>query len=207
MPADESLTIWLSRMSEGDPAALDQVMRLLYDEMRLLARQRLSGERPDHTLAATALVNEMYLKLAAHRRIKAADRVQFLGVAAVTMRRVLVDYARTRKRAKRGGGEQPLPLDEVEPFLSHAESDEILALDAAISRLATLDQRAARVVEQRFYAGLTVEETAELLGVSGKTVQREWVAARAWLRKEVRRELGGGPGTGSLPEPGGAPET
>lgn len=197
MSADENLTIWLGRMSEGDDDALDHVMRLLYDEIRLLARQRLRDERSDHTLAATALVNEVYLKLAAQRRINAADRMQFMGVAAVTMRRVLVDYARTRTRAKRGGGQRPVPLEEVEPFLSVEESDEILALDAAIERLAALDARAARVVEQRFYAGLSVEETAQLLGVSTKTVQREWVAARAWLRKEVARELGTAPDLGA----------
>jgi RNA polymerase sigma factor (TIGR02999 family) len=190
VPAEENLTIWLGRMNEGDASALDQVIRLLYDEMRTLARQRLRTERPDHTLAATALVNEMYLKLSAQRRINAADRVQFMGVAAVTMRRVLVDYARTRTRAKRGGGVQPVPLEDVEPFLSIEESDEILALDAAIDRLSALDDRAAKVVVQRFYAGLSVEETAQLLGVSTKTVQREWVVARAWLRKEVARELG-----------------
>jgi len=197
VPAEENLTLWLGRMSAGDDAALDHVMRLLYDEIRLLARQRLRGERADHTLAATALVNEVYLKLAAQRRIDAADRIQFMGVAAVTMRRVLVDYARTRTRAKRGGGERPVPLEEVEPFLSVEESDEILALDAAIERLAAMDERAARVVEQRFYAGLSVEETAQLLGVSTKTVQREWVAARAWLRKEVARELGAAPDPGA----------
>lgn len=196
MPREENLTIWLERMSGGDPAALDQVMRLLYDEMRLLARHRLHAERPDHTLAPTALVNEMYLKLAAHRRINAADRVQFMGVAAVTMRRVLVDYARARTRAKRGGGVRPVPLEDVEPFLSIEESDEILALDAAIERLAALDTRAAKVVELRFYSGLSVEETAGLLEVSTKTVQREWVAARAWLRKEVGRELDAAPDPG-----------
>ena len=193
MPAEENLTIWLGKLAEGDEAALDHVMRVLYDEIRLMARQRLRHERADHTLGATALVNEMYLKLASQRRIQAEDRMQFMGVAAVTMRRVLVDYARARTRAKRGGGEQPVPLDEVEPFLSIEESDEILALDAAISRLADLDARAARIVEQRFYAGLSVAETAQLLGVSTKTVQREWVAARAWLRKEVARQLGSAP--------------
>ncbi|MBD3220834.1 sigma-70 family RNA polymerase sigma factor [bacterium] len=197
MPAEENLTIWLGKMSAGDDAALDHVMRLLYDEIRLMARQRLRDERADHTLAATALVNEVYLKLAAQRRIDAADRIQFLGVAAVTMRRVLVDYARTRTRAKRGGGERPVPLEDAEPFLSVEECDEILALDAAMERLAALDERAARVVEQRFYAGLSVEETAQLLGVSTKTVQREWVAARAWLRKEVARELGVAPDPGA----------
>ncbi len=196
MSAEENLTIWLGRMSEGEDGALDHVMRVLYDEIRFLARQRLRSERADHTLAATALVNEVYLKLASQRRIKADDRMQFMGVAAVTMRRVLVDYARTRTRAKRGGGEQPVPLEEVEPFLSIEESDEILALDAAIEKLAGLDARAASVVEQRFYSGLSVEETAQLLGVSTKTVQREWTAARAWLRKEVARQLGTEPDLG-----------
>lgn len=196
MPSEENLTTWLARMSEGDQTALDHVMRLLYDEMRSLARRRLQGERPGHTLAATALVNEIYLKLAAQHRIHAADRKQFMAVAATTMRRVLVDYARTRKRSKRGGGTAPVPLEEVEPFLTVQESDEVLALDAAIARLAALDERAARVVEQRFYAGLSVQETAQLLGVSTKTVQREWVAARAWLRKEVARELGVEPDLG-----------
>lgn len=193
MPAEEDLTIWLGKLAEGDEAALDHVMRVLYDEIRLMARQRLRNERADHTLGATALVNEVYLKLASQHRIQAEDRMQFMGVAAVTMRRVLVDYARARTRAKRGGGEQPVPLDEVEPFLSIEESDEILALDAAISRLADLDARAASIVEQRFYAGLSMAEIAQLLGVSTKTVQREWVAARAWLRKEVARQLGAAP--------------
>ncbi len=197
MPAEENLTIWLSKMSKGDDSALDHVMRLLYDEIRFLARQRLHNERADHTLAATALVNEMYLKLASQRRINADDRMQFMSVAAVTMRRVLVDYARTRSRAKRGGGERPIPLEDVEPFLSNEESDEILALDTAIERLAGLDARAARVVELRFYSGLSVAETAQLLEVSTKTVQREWVAARAWLRKEVARELGTTPDLGA----------
>jgi RNA polymerase sigma-70 factor (ECF subfamily) len=196
VPSEQDLTLWLGRMADGDGAALDHVMRVLYDEMRALARRRLRDERADHTLAATALVNEMYLKLAAQERIRAADRMQFMAVAAVTMRRILVDYARTRTRAKRGGGAQRVPLEDVEPFLSIEESLEVLALDAAIERLAALDARAAKVVEQRFYAGLSVEETARLLDVSTKTVQREWVAARAWLRKEVARELGSAPDLG-----------
>jgi RNA polymerase sigma-70 factor (ECF subfamily) len=197
MNSQENLTVWFGRMSAGDDGALDHVMHVLYDEIRALARRRLQGERADHTLAPTALVNEVYLKLSAQQRINAADRVQFMAVAAVTMRRVLVDYARTRTRAKRGGGAQKVPLEDVEPFLSVEESDEVLALDAAVTRLAALDARAAQVVEQRFYAGLSVEETAQLLGVSAKTVQREWVAARAWLRKEVARELGAAPDLGA----------
>jgi RNA polymerase sigma factor (TIGR02999 family) len=183
------LTQWLQRLASGDPQALDEVVRLVYGELRDLARARLREERPGHTLSPTALVNEAYLRLFRTRRIAAADRRQFFAVAANTMRRILVDYARTRKRLKRGGGAVHEPLEEVEAFLSLEEADEIVALDAALTRLEVINPRGARVVEQRFYAGLSVEETAELLEVSAKTVQRDWIASRAWLRKEVARGL------------------
>jgi len=176
-------------MTDGNPAALDRVVGLLYDELRAMARNRLSSERSGHTLSATAVVNEVYLKLAGHHRISAPDRTRFLAVAATTMRRVLVDYARTRRRQKRGGGEANVPLDQVEHLLSDTEADEVLALDAALTRLAEINPRGAEVVQQRFYAGLSLEETAALLNVSTKTVQRDWIAARAWLRKEVVQEL------------------
>jgi RNA polymerase sigma factor (TIGR02999 family) len=186
----EGLTDWLGRLDSGDPDALDRVVRLLYDELRGLARDRLRSERAGHTLSATALVNEAYLRLARQHRIPAASRTQFFGVAARTMRRVLVDYARTRKRLKRGGDSVPIPLEEVEPFLSEEEADEILTLEDALGRLAGANPRAAEIVEMRFFSGLTVEEIAGQLGVSGKTVQRDWITARAWLRKEVARDLG-----------------
>ena len=182
------LTRWLDALRAGDSAALDEIVRVLYDELRTLARSRLRAERAEHTLSATALVNEVYLKLAAHDRIGAASRTQFMAVAANTMRRILVDYARTRNRKKRGGGETPIPLEEVEPFLSKDEADEILALDEAIARLAERNPRAAKVVEQRFYAGLSLVEIAQLLGISDRTVRRDWLVARAWLRKEVAGE-------------------
>ena len=185
MAEPHDLTRWLDALGAGDTAALDEIVRVLYDELRGLARSHLRAERSAHTLSATALVNEAYLKLAGHDRIGAASRTQFMAVAANTMRRILVDYARARKRKKRGGGETPIPLDEVEPFLSEDEADEILALDDAIARLAESDPRAAEVVERRFYAGLSIEEIAQLLGVSDRTVRRDWLAARAWLRKEV----------------------
>jgi RNA polymerase sigma factor (TIGR02999 family) len=194
MSPSHDITVWLGRMSDGDPEALDRVVRLLYGELRRLASAKLRNEREGHTLAATALVNEVYLKLSSQRRIRAEDRTQFMAVAATTMRRVLVDYARARRRDKRGGGAEAVPFEDVEPFLSERESDEVLALDAAIDRLAVLNDRAARVVVQRFYAGFSVEETAALLDVSSKTVQRDWITARAWLRKEVARELGTEPG-------------
>lgn len=190
MTRPHDITLWLGRLSEGDPGALDRVVRLLYDELRMLARSRLNNERAGHTLEATALVNEMYLKLAGQNRIQVADRMQFMAVAATTMRRVLVDYARARLRGKRGGGGAKVSFEEVEPFLTELESDEVLALDSAIDRLAKLDGRAAEVVVNRFYGGFSVNEIAEYLGVSTKTVQRDWLAARAWLRKEVARELG-----------------
>ena len=189
MSPPNDITVWLGRMTDGDPDALDRVVRLLYDELRGMARHQLQNERSNHTLSATALVNEVYLKLARHNRISASDRIQFFGVAATTMRRVLVDYARARRRDKRGGGQPHIPIEDVEAFLSEKESEEVLALDAALTRLADMNPRAAQVVEQRFYAGLSVEETAALLNVSSKTIQRDWLAARAWLRKEVAFEL------------------
>lgn len=184
-----SLTQYLDELKSGDPAALDEVVRVLYQELRVLARARLHDERAEHTLSATALVNEAYIRLAAHEKISAASRTQFMAVAATTMRRILVDYARTRNRKKRGGGEAPIPLAEVEAFLSESEAEEVLALDDALQRLAARNPRAAEVVEQRFYAGLTLEEIASRLGVNERTVRRDWVVARAWLRKEVTGEL------------------
>ena len=191
MPPDQDVTRWLRQMTAGEPEALDRVVSLLYDELRAMARKRLANERGGHTLSATAVVNEVYLKLAKHHRISAPDRTRFLAVAATTMRRVLVDHARTRRREKRGGGEAAVPLDQVENLLSDSEAEEILALDDALTRLAEINPRGAEVVQQRFYAGLSLEETAALLNVSAKTVQRDWIAARAWLRKEVSRELEG----------------
>lgn len=185
---DESgdVTRWLERLGAGDPGALDEVLRLLYHELHTIARARLRNERSNHTLSATALVNEAYLKLSRDERIGASSRTQFFGIAAKTMRRVLVDYARTRTRLKRGGGmAEHVSIDDVEPFLSDVEADEMLELEDALERLHALQPRAARVVECRFFAGLGVEETAAVLGVSAKTVQRDWLAARAWLRKEI----------------------
>ena len=184
------ITRWLARLGDGEPDALEEVVRLLYDELRGVAGARLRAERPEHTLNATALVNEAYLRLVDQRRIPAGSRAEFLAAAATTMRRVLVDYARARTRAKRGGGAERVPLEEVEPFLSESEADEVLALEDALQRLAAANPRAATVVTHRFFAGLTAAESADLLGVSEKTVRRDWIAARAWLRKEVARDLG-----------------
>lgn len=179
------ITLLLKRLSDGDDEALERLMPLLYDELHTLARSHLRSERAGHTLNATALVNEVYLKLVRHEVIDAANRTQFFGIASKTMRRLLCDYARTRKRLKRGGGVRPLPIDDVEHFLSDEEAGEVLALDEALTRLAAIDPRAGEVVQHRFFSGLTLAETADLLGVSLKTVQRDWSAARAWLRKEI----------------------
>jgi RNA polymerase sigma factor (TIGR02999 family) len=179
------LTVWLRRLQGGDAGALDQVVRILYDELRAVARGRLRSEREGHTLSATALVNEAYLRLAHEHRLPADSRTQFLAVASNVMRRVLVDYARARSRIKRGSGAERVPLEDVEPFLTDAEADEVLALEAGLIRLAEASPRAAQVVELRFFSGLTVSEISEHLGLSEKTVQRDWAAARAWLRKEI----------------------
>lgn len=183
------ITQWLQRLRDGDEAALERLVPLVYDDLRMLARKQLRGERPGHTLRTTDLVNEVYLRLVEQRQLRAEDRPQFFAIAATTMRRILVDYARTRKRLKRGGGQQPIPLEEAEQFLTDEEADEVLALDAALDRLAVLTPRAAQVVQCRFYSGLTLEETAQALEVSLKTVQRDWIAARAWLRKEMSEDV------------------
>ena len=185
------VTLWLARLREGSDEALDRLVPLLYDDLRRLARQRLRSEREGHTLDTAALVNEAYLRLVDQRRIAAGDRSEFFAAASHTMRRVLVDYARTRKRDKRGGGVAPLPLEAVEEFLTERAADETLALDEALERLEAVKPRAARVVELRFFGGLTLDEAAALLGVSAKTVQRDGDAAMAWLRKEVRKSLDG----------------
>jgi RNA polymerase sigma-70 factor (ECF subfamily) len=185
----ETVTELLQHLRAGDDAALERLMPLLYDDLHALARRQLRDERTGHTLNPTALVNEAYLKLVQQHALRAGDRAQFLAIAATTMRRLLVDYARTRKRLKRGGGAQPIPLDDALPFLSDDEADEMLALDEALSRLETINPRGSQVVQYRFFGGLSLEETAETLDVSVKTVQRAWTAARAWLRKEVQLTL------------------
>jgi RNA polymerase sigma factor (TIGR02999 family) len=168
----------------------DDLVPLLYDELRRLARAQLRRERTGHTLSTTALVHEAYVRLAGQSHLAPRDRTEFLIIASNTMRRVLVDYARERKRIKRGGGATPVSLDDVEAFLSNEEAEELTALDDALARLAELNPRAAQVVQHRFFAGFTLDETAALLDVSLKTVQRDWLVASAWLRKEVSHDLG-----------------
>ncbi|ARA93665.1 hypothetical protein AWN76_011155 [Rhodothermaceae bacterium RA] len=187
----ESVTLLLERLRDGDEAALERLVPLLYDELRRLARIHLQHERSGHTLSPTALVNEAYLKLVDQRQLRAEDRHQFFAIASTTMRRILVDYARARKRQKRGGGVRPIPLDEVEAFLTDREADEVIALDEALERLAAVNPRGSQVVQYRFYSGLTLDEIGVVMGLSRKTVQRAWVAARAWLRAHVGDALKG----------------
>ncbi len=160
-----------------------------YDELRSLARGLLRRERVGHTLDTGGLVNEAWLRLAAQAGLAEPERARFFAIAVTTMRRILVDHARTRLRQKRGGGAQVVPLDDADQLLTTEEADHLVVLDEALERLEQVSPRSAEVVRYRFFGGLSLEETADLLGVSSKTVQRDWLAARAWLRKEVARAL------------------
>ena len=178
------VTDFLRAWSAGDRSALDAVIPLVHAELKRLARRRLAGERPNHTIQPTALVNEAYMRLANERGMKWQDRSHFLAVAAQLMRFILVDHARKRRNQKRGGDHEIVALDmEVADF--GAES--VLKVDHALSDLAKVDERKARVVEMRVFAGLSVDESARLLGVSVETVGRDWKFARAWLQRELSR--------------------
>jgi RNA polymerase sigma factor (TIGR02999 family) len=180
------ITQLLLEWRQGDTRALDKLMPLVYDELRRLARLYMAGERPDHTLQTTALINEAYLRLADHKEMAWQNRAHFFAVAAQAMRRILVDHARTRDAAKRGGGAPKASLEEA-ALLAEEQAVELLALDDALGDLARVDPRKSRVVELRYFGGLSVEETAEVLGVSPVTVMREWRAAKAWLLRAISR--------------------
>jgi RNA polymerase sigma factor (TIGR02999 family) len=185
MTPDTDVTRALVELSEGDPQALNRVLPIVYDHLRRLAERALRGERTDHTLSPTALVHEAYLKLVQLDRISWQGRAHFFGACAQVMRRILIGYARMKKAEKRGGtAAEPVPIDDV--ILAAAERpDELVALDEALTRLAALNDRQARIVECRFFAGMDVEQTAEVLGISSATVKRDWTAARAWLNREL----------------------
>jgi RNA polymerase sigma factor (TIGR02999 family) len=185
-PVGEPVTVWLSRWRAGQKDALEHIVPLVYNELRQVARRQLSRESLPRPLSATTLVHEAYLRLLQQRQLNATDRPEFLAVAGYTMRRILVDEARRRRRLKRGGHEAPVALDdEPESLLDESDFEQVLALDHLLERLAAFEERAARIVEYRIFAGLTLEETAAALDVSVKTVQRTWSTARAWLRKEL----------------------
>lgn len=168
---------------------LDELVCLTYDELRRLAARFLNDEHPGHTLQPTALVHEAYLKLAAQNRAKWRNKPQFLAIAAQSMRRILVDHARNRVRLKRGGHQQKVSLDDATVFSSERSPD-LLAFDAALTRLASIDPRQAAVVELRLYGGLAVEETAEVLKISTRSVKRDWNFAKAWLYGEMKQQYG-----------------
>jgi RNA polymerase sigma factor (TIGR02999 family) len=179
------VTLLLNKLAAGDQKAASELVPLIYEQLRRLAARHLSHERPDHTLQATALVHEAYVKLAAQKDAKWQNRAQFFGVASQAMRRILVDYARGKQRIRRGGKQHKVPLDEV-LLVSPGSSEEVLAVHESLSRLETLDARQARIVELRYFGGLKVEEIAEVVGISGKTVMRELNVAKAWLYGDLK---------------------
>ena len=185
-PSGSDVTELLKLWGEGRQDALDELLPRVYAELRQLASSYLRRERFGHTLQATALVHEAFLKLVDQRAVKWQNRAHFFGVAAQAMRRILVDHARARAAGKRGDGAERLSLDEV-VLLTEAPHIDVLALDEALTRLAQLDPQQSRVVELRFFGGLTMEETAEVLQISPATVGREWTLARTWLYTELGR--------------------
>jgi RNA polymerase sigma factor (TIGR02999 family) len=181
--AVERVTELLQEISGGSRAAADELMPLVYQELKRIAGGQLRAERPGHTLQATALVHEAWLKLA-DQNSSWQNRAHFLGIAAQVMRRILLDYAKSRQRVKRGGGIHKTSLDEALVVAEDRASD-LVQIDEALTRLEQLDARQARVVEMRFFGGLSVEETAAAMGISAPTVKREWAMARAWLYREL----------------------
>ncbi|MCG3160459.1 MAG: hypothetical protein JMDDDDMK_01528 [Acidobacteria bacterium] len=185
----ESITQLLLKWSEGDQSALDQLMPLVYDELRQLARSYLRRHAHNHTMQPTVLVNEAYLRLVNQHQVTWENRAQFFGLASKLMRNLLVDYIRQRRAAKRGGGDYNLSLtfaDKAARQQSQSEID-LIALDEALGRLAVLSPQQSTIVELRFFGGLTIPETASAMGISHATVEREWSAARAWLYSQLSK--------------------
>jgi len=185
MQSSEGITQLLIDWSHGDQAALEKLMPLVYDELRRLATNYLRRERGNHTLQPTALVNEAYLKLVDQRNAKWQNRAQFFGISAQLMRRILVDHARQHQAAKRGGSKQQrLSITSAERVVKQPEID-LLALNEALEELTIMDPQQAQIVELKFFGGLSIEETAEVLGIGHATVERDWKIARAWLRRQL----------------------
>jgi RNA polymerase sigma factor (TIGR02999 family) len=190
--SQHQITLLLEQWGGGDQQALEKLTPLVYAELHRLASRHLRRERPDHTLQSTALVNEAYLKLVGQHNMRWQNRAHFFGIAAQLIRRILVDYARTRMAEKRGSSAPKLSLEEV--LESPAARDlDLVALDDALEDLAKIDPRQSRVVELRFFAGLSVEETAEVMQMSPATVKREWTSAKAWLFRQIRRQAADAP--------------
>jgi len=185
--ASEGITQLLINWRDGDKAALDQLMPLVYEELRRLARGFMGKERNNHTLQTSALINEAYLKLVDQDETNWQNRAHFFAVSAQIMRHILIDHARSYGYEKRGAGAQRLGLDDVKVF-SEGRAGELVALDDALTKLAAIDPRKSRLVELRFFGGLNIEETAEVMNLSPTTVQREWRAAKAWLQRFIKGE-------------------
>src|ERR1051325_896362 len=189
----EKMTRLLLHWSDGNQAALNELIPLIEQELHRIAHQYMNRENPGHTLQTTALVNEAYLRLIDQKKVRWQNRAHFFAIAAQTMRRILIDHARKSARAKRGGKARKISLDEV-AIVSEARADELVALDEALERLAAIDPRRGQVVELRFYGGLNTDEIAEVLNISPNTVTRDWNMARAWLARELRQEDSGDEG-------------
>ena len=183
----QNITRMLKDWSDGSHEALDRLLPYVYDELHRQASRYLRRERADHTLQTTALIHEAYLKLIDQRDVQWQNRAHFFGIAAQAMRRILVDYARMRKREKRGGDDVKLQLDEALNISSEQKPVDLIELDEALDRLAGFDERQARIVELRYFSGMTEEETAEVLGISAPTVRRDWNLAKAWLHSQITK--------------------
>jgi len=184
----ENITELLVGYGRGDKEALDKLMPIVYDELRRQAARYLRREQPGHTMQTTALIHEAYVRLVDQRNVQWQNRAHFFGIAAQMMRRILVDHARTKKRAKRGGSAVKVSLADATIPVKEQDLD-VVALDEALNRLAEIDEQQSRVVELRFFSGLTVEETAEVMGISPATVKRDWSMAKAWLHRELSGEI------------------
>lgn len=186
IPPPEKVSQLLLDWSKGDKAALDALVPLVHEELHRLAHHYMGGEHSGHTLQTTALINEAYLRLTDYRNMRWQNRTHFFAVAAQVMRRILVDYARSRHYAKRGGGDYQVSLDEA-MVLSEDTSSELIAVEEALNDLAAFDPRKSQIVELRFFGGLNIEETAEVLAISPTTVKREWQRAKAWLYLAIKK--------------------
>ena len=185
-PAPTDVTLLLKQLSAGDHDAVDQLVPVLYNELRRLAAYYLRQERSNHTLQATALVHEAYLRLVDQRAVEWKNRSHFFGVAAQVMRRILLDYARSHQAVKRGGPSPKISLDDAMVYCEE-QTGQLVALDELLTRLSSMDPQQGRIVELRFFGGMSVEETAELLGISPRTVKRDWAMAKSWLSRELRK--------------------
>lgn len=183
-PAPHDVTALLESWSNGDPDALQRLMPLVYDELHRLARNYLRRERPDHTLQSTALVHEAYMRMVNQKTVHWQNRAHFFGVAAQSIRHILVDHARSYQTAKRGSGGHKLSLDEA-IAITEARDIDLIALDDALNGLSAVDPQQGRIVELRFFGGLSIEETADVLKISPATVKRDWVMAKAWLYRNL----------------------